>query len=312
MFLDWSGSMVEHIGNTIKQLVNLTSFCKKVNIPFEVYSFVERIMPEKEFSQSPKTGDLQIHRFGLANILSSRMNSVEMTYAYSALFAMAGVNGRRARTPLWLCMSGTPLNEAIIAAMEIVPEFQKKYNLQFVNTVFLTDGEGSNIGYAYSSEFNCEPLFRAYNKSISHIVLRDPVNKREVKYENVYSSFSQTKALIRLLKLRTNSNVIGFYVTTNRELSRKITTFYPETQKDFNKQTEIRDSFRKNKYLIVENSGFDEYYVLRSQGLDTEENTELQAPGSGTTRSFVSAFSKYTGNKINNRVILNRFINLIT
>ena len=31
MFLDWSGSMVEHIGNTIKQLINLTLFCKKVN-----------------------------------------------------------------------------------------------------------------------------------------------------------------------------------------------------------------------------------------------------------------------------------------
>ena len=37
--LDWSGSMQHEILATVKQLLNLTSFCKKVQIPFEVYGF---------------------------------------------------------------------------------------------------------------------------------------------------------------------------------------------------------------------------------------------------------------------------------
>ena len=39
MFIDWSGSMHDKITNTVHQLMNLTMFCKKVNIPFEVYAF---------------------------------------------------------------------------------------------------------------------------------------------------------------------------------------------------------------------------------------------------------------------------------
>ena len=36
---DWSGSMSEQLHSTYKQLLNLTAFCKKVQIPFEVYAF---------------------------------------------------------------------------------------------------------------------------------------------------------------------------------------------------------------------------------------------------------------------------------
>ena len=37
--LDWSGSMQYEILPTVQQVLNLTSFCKKVQIPFEVYAF---------------------------------------------------------------------------------------------------------------------------------------------------------------------------------------------------------------------------------------------------------------------------------
>ena len=37
--LDWSGSMSHVMKDTCKQLFNLLWFCKKVNIPFEVYAF---------------------------------------------------------------------------------------------------------------------------------------------------------------------------------------------------------------------------------------------------------------------------------
>jgi hypothetical protein len=37
--LDWSGSMVQVMLDTVKQLFNLVWFCKKTNIPFDVYAF---------------------------------------------------------------------------------------------------------------------------------------------------------------------------------------------------------------------------------------------------------------------------------
>jgi len=64
--------------------------------------------------------------------------------------------------------------------------------------------------------------------------------------------------------------------------------------------------------LIVTTTGFDDYYVLRSNSLDTDDDEELVFKDNATTRGMVSAFSKYTGNKIASRVILNRFIGLIS
>ena len=42
----------------------------------------------------------------------------------------------------------------------------------------------------------------------------------------------------------------------------------------------------------------------------TDEDDEFEV-SSTTTRSLVSAFSKYTSNRVSNRIVLNRFINLI-
>jgi hypothetical protein len=39
MLLDWSGSMSDVLFDTVKQLINLVEFCRKINIPYEVYFF---------------------------------------------------------------------------------------------------------------------------------------------------------------------------------------------------------------------------------------------------------------------------------
>ena len=76
-------------------------------------------------------------------------------------------------------------------------------------------------------------------------------------------------------------------------------------------QSELKSKFRKEKSMVVTNAGFDEYYLLRSEGLDTDADVEFDTGGKTTTRSIVTAFTKYAGNRHNNRVILNRFIGMI-
>jgi hypothetical protein len=61
----------------------------------------------------------------------------------------------------------------------------------------------------------------------------------------------------------------------------------------------------------VTTAGFDEYYVLRSEALDTEEDNTFEVKENATTRGLVSAFSKYAGGRVANRVVLNRFIGMI-
>ena len=310
MFLDWSGSMCDHLENTVKQLLSLVMFCKKVNIPYEVYSFATpESYDSKDYKQVPKLNDIVLGNFQLLNILSSTMSASQFSYAASALVHMS----RYPRyCPVWMTLGGTPLNEAVISAMEIIPEFQKKYKLQVVNTVFLTDGEGHNMRRVFSDindiiiPTNINDY--GYGASPSALVIRDPITRREERLENIYSSSAQTAALVKLLKARTNCNVLGFYVISGREFGKKCYDFYPRTAN----YDAIKTNFRKNKYAVVTTAGFDEYYVLRSEALDTDEDGTFEVKENATTRGLVSAFSKYAGGRVANRIVLNRFIGLVS
>ncbi len=308
MFLDWSGSMIDHLSNTIKQLINLALFCKKVNIPFEVYSFMEHTEKKREISFKLKEGDLFCHSFGLLNLLSSRMTAGEFTYACSALITMSSVKSYYHRTyiPYWMSMQGTPLNEAVIAAFKIVPEFQKKYKLQIVNTVFLTDGEGSTLYYRTAMDSQNNPC--VYNeKQTEFYVIRDPVTKHQEILSKKNYHLQQTDALIRLLRKRTKCNILGFYVISGREFNRKVPVWYPQLEN----HEEIKANFKKNDFAILENTGYNEYYILKSSALDTEEDSFMVAPEKTTTRNLVNAFTKYASSRVSNRMILNRFIGFI-
>lgn len=318
MFMDWSGSMVGHLQNTIIQLINLSLFCRKVNIPFEVYAFSSQYYGHDTFSnkpysdiykQVPVEGDIRLGDFKLLNILSSKMSAPEYTYACSALLRVTG----RRYTPHWLHLGGTPLNEAAIAAMTVVPEFQKKYKLQVVNTVFLTDGEGHNLTDVWfdGTVYGQRGLdFDRRNNSTSVrgnvMVIRDPITKQQVICDDLYNGRKITSAYMKMLKTRTNCNVVGFYVLAGRELGRISPVYFPKVDTSI-----IREKFRKEKFLVVTNSGYDEYYLLRAEGLDIDSDTSFEVKENATTRGLVSAFRKYAGNRLANRVVLNRFIGMI-
>jgi hypothetical protein len=316
MFIDWSGSMYDHLNNTIKQLLNLVMFCKKVNIPFEVYAFSNGYHSETTsgYCNIPIQGEIVTSKINLLNLISSKMSASEFKNAASCLLNFIK---NQYDVPHWFKLTGTPLNEAIIAAMDIIPEFQKNYKLQIVNTVFLTDGE-SGINDTVWEEYDTGKLmesrgvYSTNNKSSTDYIIRDPITKNEELVERVgiYSRYSKsiTSSILKLFKKRTNSNVVGFYILTNTALRRNIHDYYPMSI-DIDA---IRIKFRKEKHLVVTTAGYDEYYLLKSNSLDIDEEVEFIVKENATTKSLVNAFSKYTGNRISNRVVLNKFINQIT
>ena len=317
MFLDWSGSMTHHLENTVKQLINLVMFCKKVNIPYEVYAFTSEY--DKPYNDEFKDGNIALRNIKLLNLFSSKMSAAEFSFAGAAL---TKCSRHRSWRPYWMQLGGTPLNEAIISAMEIIPKFQKDYKLQIVNTVFLTDGDGHNTCSVYYTDIEGRKCSGEKDKTLMNemaennlgnwninkkFVIVDTVTKHKEICEKNYSHYL-TSSYINILKKKTNCNVIGFYILSGREFGRAAHQFFP-TISDI---TNLRTQFRKNKYQVVTTAGFDEYYLLRSEGLDTDEDVEFEVKENATTRGLVSAFSKYAGNRLSNRVVLNRFIGLIS
>jgi hypothetical protein len=309
MFIDWSGSMDEHLGGTVKQLINLCLFCKKVSIPFEVYAFSTEYGNADDMTMlHMKEGDIVYDKIKLLNFLSSKMTASEFTYAGAALLKMSN----RYHRPHDFSLGGTPLNEAIIAAMKLIPEFKKQYKLQIVNTVFLTDGEGHTTNRVWQDFTGTGELYQTKGGATSTrhsrdiFVIRDPKTKHQEMVSGGWG-VEVTNAYLKLLKARTDCNIVGFYVLTNRDFRNACYRYAP---KSVNHDL-LRAEFRKNKYAVFTNAGYDEYYMLKSDALDTDEDVEFEVK-SQTTRGLVSAFSKYTGNRLNNRVVLNRFIGMIT
>jgi hypothetical protein len=307
MFLDWSGSMSDHMENTMKQLINLVMFCKKVNIPYEVYAFSSEY--HSPYSNEFKEGDIVLRNFKLLNLLSSKMTAQEFIYACSALVQASEYRGWK---PHWMQKGGTPLSEAIISAMKIVPTFQKQYKLQVVNTVFLTDGDGHSLRevfYTNADGYKTSGYGKEYTYGqTKKLVIRDPLNKNEVIVDYPQGR-ELTSSYIQMLKKRTNSNIVGFYVLSGRELGRELYHFLPRSVTNYDK---YKAEFRKNKSMIVTSAGYDEFYLLKSEGLDTDEDVSFEVKENATTRGLVSAFSKYAGNRLSNRVVLNRFVGMIS
>jgi hypothetical protein len=292
LFLDWSGSMDRYMHETIKQLMTLVLFCKKVSIPFDVYAFSDQYKSKGDWDESLdikyESGDLILNHLSLLNILSSRMNSHDFSYAGATLLSKIYTTGYYINYRL----GGTPLNETIIAAMDIVPKFQKKYKLQVVNTTFLTDGEGHSLS-TVQSEMGRKRTYKT--------IVRDPKTSASMKYE-----LRNSHAFLFLLKQRAHCNVIGFRIIDPRNFKNQLYSKFPSDVVD-----RLTNDFRKNNYLVSKEDGFDENYMLRADKMNTDDDDEFEVK-STTTRGLVTAFKTYTKGHIQNRMVLNRFIDLIS
>lgn len=326
MYIDWSGSMQDKIHATIKQLLNLVMFCKKVNIPFDVYAFTTQWSEDDDLYnrkiQNPVVGDIKVETgFHLLNLFNHKMTAIEYTEMASFLLDFKTGNATNSAViPHRMRLGGTPLNQTIVAAFEMIPEFKKKNKIDIVNAVFLTDGESGSLGERYSFY---DTTNRMRNNTIvpdgrNRQIFRDPITKAtaEPRYAHGYggAAAEATMALLKLLKQRANCNLMGFYVTNAREARSAFELYQdiPETNGYTEKKYKIdklMDVFRKERVYVMENVGYDEYYIVGSNSLETDDD-ELKIT-STTTRSLVSAFSKYTGGKVNSRIILNRFIKMI-
>ena len=100
--------------------------------------------------------------------------------------------------------------------------------------------------------------------------------------------------------------MVGFYILSGRDFRNAIWRFPKLTNAEL-----LRLEFRKNNFAVCTNAGYDEYYFIRTEGMNTDDDVELEVKENATTRGLVSAFSKYTKGRLTNRVVLNRFIGMI-
>jgi hypothetical protein len=310
MFLDWSGSMHSNLKNTIKQVLSLVWFCKRIQVPFEVYAFrtaQDREYNELEHAASKNAGELYVQPFKLRNFLSSRMKLQELNDAMLNLWTLGS---HRAAGCDYL--NSTPLNQAIMVAPDVINEFKARNKLQVVNTIFLTDGDSDPV-----SGYNKVPGSDVFDTKNKKFILQDKKTKKTYDLAIDYKTATHfgnvhrkkfTATLLKMLKEQTGCNLVGFYIhSANFRTAYHDFFGYSTTE---GHKSEMNKMWKEDGFIPVTSEGYDEYYILNTQNLKIATE-KLQIDNTMTKGKLAKEFMKFSTNKSLNRVLLQRFVKKI-
>ena len=323
--LDWSGSMQNVLVDTCKQLFNLIWFCKKVSIPFEVYAFTNEwrrgdydydkgrfVSADRTSHYEKKENLLSVEEsFSLMNLLTSKVSGKELERQILNIWRLVVCFADTYRTPYTyptrLCLSGTPLNEALVCLHQILPNFQKENKLQKVQCIVLTDGEANHLPYHVEVKRNweSEPYLGVRGVNPNKTFLRD--RKLGTTYKMEYGYHQFTDVLLRNLKDKFSSvNFIGIRVLDGRNANRFISLYHKIGDKQYEK---IQNDWKKLRSFTITNSGYDAYFGLSSSALS--QDAEFEVAEDATKSQIKSAFVKSLKTKKLNKKILGEFISFV-
>ena len=314
--LDWSGSMSREMLDTIKQLYNLIWFCNKVQIPFEVYAFTENFPNVDEegmakHSYKPRVGLFKVRPgFSLMNIFTSKVRGKNLEKQLINFFRIATAFSdytANRLVPHGLSLSGTPLNESIVALHKIIPQFRKENSVEKVNCVILTDGEAYQLNYHQEVQRSWDPEPYMGERSIdTSCFLRNRKTGKTYRTGDNWTTF--TPVLLQDLRdTYPDVNFVGIRIMPPRELS----TFLRINCDDYNSPEveKHRLNWKKTKSVSIKGCGYHVYFGLSSAALANDSEFEVDE---GATKAQIKrAFTKSLTAKKMNKKILNEFVTMI-
>ena len=338
LLLDYSGSMSQNMAGSIEQILILALFCRKVNIPFHVYSFsdsthvmnLDRAKEDKTgvFEQfSNDSGEICMKSVLLREYLNSKMSNAEFTKCLkNMLLLKAGYEGprisNRVYRPSSESLSNTPLTQAICAMKEVMTNFRKVNNLDLSSLVIVHDGDADSIR-TYKPQLPTDQSLAygglSFDTYSTNIVITDPKIKYQFKVtaeDGRYGNY-MLRATLDWFRKSTNSKVFGFYITpaSGRNLQHVLWDKYVgEDGKTvhqtyaWHKAKELARELKTNKALVSNNAGYNKFFfILGGKDLATD-NDEIEIEGKVTASKLKTAFMKFNKKRQVNRVIVSKFI----
>jgi len=245
LLLDRSGSMSRNMAGSIEQILVLTMFCRKVNIPFVVYGFGDsndshiedlgiKNNPEERSKYSTqnyasfeeKEGNVYLGTVRLREYINSSMSNSEYTQCMRNMIILKKSYEQDAekvyvQRPLSEQLSNTPLTQAVYVCGYIMKDFRKRFNLDLSSLIIIHDGDADNTTAqcvvrerTLSNGQNIKTIYgeRMYVDS-TNVVIRDGVNKFETTLASNGQIFDTMNiAILKWFKQTTGSKVFGFFL----------------------------------------------------------------------------------------------------
>ena len=339
MLLDWSGSMSDCIFKTVQQTIQLVYFCQKTNIPFELYFFSSELDKKDDtysYKRSQwwkyKHGDMAIDKVKLVNVASHKLKKSKLEESLMYLYHLSmyydhryswrsNWNGEHrpdsVGIPSEYYLGSTPLNEALMIMLKLVPLFKNKYKIEKMNLITLTDGGGNSGSYdtmQYSEEQ--KQMVGSYpdNRGNTDVLIyKKKYHQCKDEYYG-YRSSGFTGTILNLLRKYHGVTTIGFYLIKRIRRWETDMYFRPQDNKYTWDQRESqyhknRQKFNKEKSVSVPQQGYDDYYIVNAKDMKVENVDNLDTIKNDMKPGKIkNLFSKSMKGRITSRVLLNKFI----
>jgi hypothetical protein len=242
------------------------------------------------------------------------MNKREFDAAIDAMTVIAKMFTRGSEFYYWSLprnyyLGGTPLDEALVMSIDKMRQFQKRANVEVLNAIVLSDGSSHRMEY-FGSDMNgnVEPR---YMRSRNTIRITDRKSGTQIQADSAAHRGAPrlTIALLELLKKSTGCNLVGFFLSSPRDFRYAYSEYISN---DPFKYEDYRKQFMKDKFMLATDCGYDELYIIRA-GKSLEIKDEGLDVDAGASRAkLTTAFKKMTKGKLQNRVILTKFVEKIS
>ncbi len=318
--LDWSGSMMNYMEETVEQVVNLAMFCQKINIPYQVFAFSDGYSRDIDSSYNKvanPNGIDNVNMFSLLELFSNKMNTRDFNRMIEFVLDKPWYKRNK------YALNGTPLNHALLYMVEYVGKFVHVNNVEKMNLIVLTDGESNTLHhYDYNGQnsagIKSGPSYTYENgvpvKVNATSILRDTVTRKE--YEITDSANQQTSTILQLLKDRYGLRTTGFYVTgTNARMIERFLKYNCDESMSNNtryqQSVEIQAKLKSEKAAVLKNvPARDEMYIIATTNKIVDE--DLDSVKSDMSASQISKqLTKMFTSRKTSRVVLNSFIGVV-
>ena len=333
MLLDWSGSMSDSIYKTVQQLIQLVYFCHKVNIPYDVYFFTSefendnpRLIGHGRLSDGfkYKSGDMALDSVKLVNVANHKLKKIQLDESMMYLYWLSLHYDNRysyrdydyskpdsPSIPREYYLGSTPLNEALVVMLKLVPMFKEKYKVEKMNFITLTDG-GGNYGSSQVFTTNDDgKLIATESKGDNDVYIYK--KKQYTLPRHIWGS-GKTAMYLNMLRKICNIRTIGFYLIkrirgydAERYFKDSYNSKLTWDQKDKLYQKRKSD-FAKNKVAVIKQDGYDDYYLVNAKDMKVENTDISQVNSDMKVGRIKQLFSKSMKGRITSRVLLNKFI----
>ena len=220
--------------------------------------------------------------------------------------------------PSRMHLGGTPLNSTLFASFSVMREFQKKNQVDVINSIFLTDGDSHSACNYWVGEHETN----RFDPKEENVIIRDSVSKKEMKVERTggywRNSKAVTAALVKFQRDVFDINIVNFFImpSIRKYDMMNLMDDYANNKNVPNPTHADVDGmmrkFRKDKYMIFpEYSGFNEQYFIQGGKNLEVADTPLEVAEDASVAQLARAFKKFSTGKLQNRKLLSRFIDMV-